>query len=49
MNELSGEVLVKRARFLSVLRKFFEKRNYLEMDTPCLKSVPSMEPYLDPF
>lgn len=25
MNELSGEVLVKRARFLSVLRKFFEK------------------------
>lgn len=49
MNELSGEVLIKRAQFLSVLRKFFEKKNYLEMDTPCLKTVPSMEPYLDPF
>ncbi|ABJ80565.1 elongation factor P--(R)-beta-lysine ligase [Leptospira borgpetersenii serovar Hardjo-bovis] len=49
MNELSGEVLIKRAQFLSVLRKFFEKKNYLEMDTPCLKAVPSMEPYLDPF
>ncbi|EMF81113.1 putative EF-P lysine aminoacylase GenX [Leptospira weilii serovar Topaz str. LT2116] len=49
MNELSGEILIKRAQFLSVLRKFFEKKNYLEMDTPCLKAVPSMEPYLDPF
>ncbi|EMN01399.1 EF-P lysine aminoacylase GenX [Leptospira noguchii str. 1993005606] len=49
MNELSQEILIQRAKFLSVLRKFFEKRNYLEMDTPCLKSVPSMEPYLDPF
>ncbi|RHX91541.1 EF-P lysine aminoacylase GenX [Leptospira yasudae] len=49
MNELSREILVKRAKFLSVLRRFFEERNYLEMDTPCLKAVPSMEPYLDPF
>lgn len=49
MNELSQEILIQRAKFLSVLRRFFEKRNYLEMDTPCLKSVPSMEPYLDPF
>ncbi|EMY78532.1 EF-P lysine aminoacylase GenX [Leptospira weilii serovar Ranarum str. ICFT] len=49
MNELSQDILIRRAKFLSVLRKFFEKKNYLEMDTPCLKAVPSMEPYLDPF
>ncbi|TGM58777.1 amino acid--tRNA ligase-related protein [Leptospira adleri] len=49
MNELSREILIRRAKFLSVVRNFFEERNYLEMDTPCLKAVPSMEPYLDPF
>ncbi|AOP36595.1 elongation factor P--(R)-beta-lysine ligase [Leptospira tipperaryensis] len=49
MNELSREILIRRAKFLSVIRRFFEERNYLEMDTPCLKANPSMEPYLDPF
>ncbi|MBM9577999.1 EF-P lysine aminoacylase GenX [Leptospira sp. 201903070] len=49
MNELSHEILIRRAKFLSVIRNFFEERDYLEMDTPCLKSIPSMEPYLDPF
>ncbi|MBM9499794.1 EF-P lysine aminoacylase GenX [Leptospira sp. 201903071] len=49
MNELSREILIRRAKFLSVIRSFFEERDYLEIDTPCLKSVPSMEPYLDPF
>lgn len=49
MNELSREMLVKRSKFLSAIRRFFEERNYLETDTPFLKAVPSMEPYLDPF
>ncbi|MDV6236347.1 EF-P lysine aminoacylase EpmA [Leptospira ellisii] len=49
MNELSREILIQRSKFLSVIRNFFEERGYLETDTPCLKSVPSMEPYLDPF
>ncbi|XDD52292.1 amino acid--tRNA ligase-related protein [Leptospira sp. WS92.C1] len=49
MNELSKEILIRRAKFLSVIRKFFEESGYLEIDTPCLKLVPSMEPYLDPF
>ncbi|RHX84040.1 amino acid--tRNA ligase-related protein [Leptospira stimsonii] len=49
MNELSREILIRRAKFLSVIRNFFEENDYLEMDTPCLKAVPSMEPYLDPF
>ncbi|TGK38348.1 EF-P lysine aminoacylase GenX [Leptospira gomenensis] len=49
MNELSREILIERSKFLSVIRNFFRERGYLETDTPCLKSVPSMEPYLDPF
>lgn len=49
MNELSSFVLSNRAIFLWQVRKFFQEKNFLEIDTPKLKSTPGMEPYLDPY
>lgn len=46
---LSKDILELRSKFLFVIRNFFAKRNYLEMDTPKLKKVPGMEPFLSPF
>lgn len=41
--------LEKRAKVLSAIRKFFDERGYLEMETPLMVAKPGMEPYLDPF
>ena len=41
--------LEARAKILAAIRKFFDDRGYLEMETPLLVAHPGMEPYLDPF
>ncbi len=46
---LSYQILALRGKFLFTLRKFFTEREFLEIDTPKLKPVPGMEPYLTPF
>jgi lysyl-tRNA synthetase class 2 len=38
-----------RAGLLRRVREFFYERDFLEVDTPALMSVPGMEPHLDPF
>ena len=46
---LSFEILQYRSKFLYSIRNYFHKNGYLEIDTPKLKKVPGMEPYLTPF
>ncbi len=49
MNQhLSSQLLKYRARYLFAIRSFFQENGFLEIDTPSLKLVPGMEPYLDP-
>ena len=49
MNQLLSPQLLKyRARYLFAIRSFFQENGFFEIDTPSLKSVPGMEPYLDP-
>ncbi|EIE01125.1 EF-P lysine aminoacylase EpmA [Leptospira licerasiae] len=43
------EILLFRSRFLHATRTFFHEKGFLEIDTPALKKIPGMEPYLDPF
>ncbi|PJZ76533.1 EF-P lysine aminoacylase EpmA [Leptospira neocaledonica] len=43
------EILSFRSRFLHATRTFFHEKGFLEVDTPSLKKIPGMEPYLDPF
>lgn len=43
------ERFVQRVYLLRFIRAFFEKRGFLEMDTPELVKLPGMEPYLDVF
>ncbi|TGL58941.1 EF-P lysine aminoacylase EpmA [Leptospira sarikeiensis] len=42
-------ILSFRSKFLHATRTFFSERGFLEIDTPSLKKIPGMEPYLDPF
>lgn len=49
MNNLSYQLLTTRSRFLLTIRQFFLQNGFLEIDTPKLKLIPGMEPYLDPF
>lgn len=49
MNQLLSPQLLKyRSHYLFAIRSFFQENGFLEIDTPALKSVPGMEPYLDP-
>ena len=48
MNQLLSPQLLKYPIPLLICNPFFFKRMVLEIDTPALKSVPGMEPYLDP-
>ncbi len=48
MNNLTLEILQSRSLFLKSIRSFFETKNFLEIDTPCLNEIAGMEPYLDP-
>ncbi|TGK41470.1 EF-P lysine aminoacylase EpmA [Leptospira andrefontaineae] len=43
------EILSFRSGFLHATRTFFHEKGFLEVDTPSLKTIPGMEPYLDPF
>ena len=43
------ERLESRAEIIRGLRHFFESNGYLEVETPCLIDIPSMEPHIDPF
>lgn len=43
------ENLKKRASIISGIRKFFDGKGYLEVETPLLVSKPGMEPFLSPF
>ena len=49
MNQLlSSQLLKYRSHYLFAIRSFFHAKGFLEIDTPTLKPVPGMEPYLDP-
>ena len=37
-----------RAKIIALIRDFFYKENFLEVETPSLVNLPGMEPYLDP-
>ena len=37
-----------RAKVLGLIRGFFEERDVLEVETPCLESVPTTEPHVQP-
>lgn len=41
--------LKQRARIISVTREFFDKRGYLEVETPALQVSPCMEPHIQAF
>jgi lysyl-tRNA synthetase class 2 len=41
--------LLARARLLRALRRFFEERDFLEVDTPALQVSPGLEPHLKAF
>ena len=41
--------LPDRDLILRGIRAFFQQRGYLEVETPCLIDIPSMEPHIDPF
>ncbi|MDX1957304.1 MAG: EF-P lysine aminoacylase EpmA [Leptospiraceae bacterium] len=49
MNLLSYDVLKLRSNFIFSIRKFFQAKEFSEIDTPKLKKIPGMEPNLDPF
>ncbi len=41
--------LQARSEIIKLIRRFFDKRGYLEMHTPRLVGVPGQEPHLEPF
>ena len=41
--------LIKRAEIVRQMRNFFIERGFLEVSTPAVVPVPSLEPYLTPF
>lgn len=41
--------LFLRAKIIAAIRRFFDERGYLEVETPVMAALPGMEPYLDPF
>lgn len=43
------EILRRRARLLAVVRTFFEKRGYFEVETPLLSHDVCVDAWLDPF
>ncbi|MDF3820377.1 elongation factor P--(R)-beta-lysine ligase, partial [Leptospira sp. 96542] len=49
MHTLPKEILIFRANVLKLIRKLLWEKDFIEVDSPCLKPVVGMEPYLDPF
>ncbi|MFT5485993.1 MAG: lysyl-tRNA synthetase class 2 [Paracoccaceae bacterium] len=44
-----ADALVRRADMVKTMREFFDKRGYVEVDTPALQISPGMEPHLTAF
>lgn len=44
-----ADALVRRADMVKTLREFFDRRGYVEVDTPALQVSPGMEPHLTAF
>lgn len=42
------EYLILRSRIFSIIRDFFNQRNYIEADVPVALALPGQEPYLNP-
>ncbi|PKA23052.1 amino acid--tRNA ligase-related protein [Leptospira levettii] len=49
MHVLPKETLIFRSRVLQTVREILSRNEFLEVDTPTLKPIVGMEPYLDPF
>lgn len=49
MKSLPKEIVIFRSSVLKASRNYFWELGFLEVDTPCLKPIVGMEPYLDPF
>lgn len=49
MNLLDSKALVLRSKYLRTIRRFLDESGFLEVDTPVLKKIVGMEPFLDPF
>lgn len=47
--EERADALVRRADMVKSLREFFDRRGYVEVDTPALQVSPGMEPHLTAF
>lgn len=43
------ERIKKRAEIIKLIRSFFDKQDFLEVQTPLCVRLPGMEPYLNPF
>ncbi|MEO5335884.1 MAG: EF-P lysine aminoacylase EpmA [Magnetospirillum sp. WYHS-4] len=41
--------LIRRGRAVAAIRRFFEERDFLEVETPCLQVSPGLEPHLKAF
>lgn len=42
-------LLRKRFEIIKLIREFFHKEDFIEVDTPVLSNSPGIEPYLEPF
>jgi len=47
-NQKSSTIQIQRAKILDLIRNFFKKRDFLEVQTPILTKHISTEPYIDP-
>ncbi len=45
----SPQIAISRAKIIREIRNFFEKQNFIEVETPILTTIPGMEPHLTPF
>lgn len=49
MHVLPKDTLIFRSKLLQTVREILARNEFLEVDTPTLKPIVGMEPYLDPF
>ncbi|MDF2379725.1 MAG: EF-P lysine aminoacylase GenX [Candidatus Gracilibacteria bacterium] len=47
--KMSSETFVQRARILDLMREWFRKQEFLEVETPLMLKYPGMEPHLNLF
>lgn len=46
---MNREVFFMRAKIVDLIRRWFQKQDFLEVETPIMVKIPGMEPYLDLF